>query len=109
MSNLGPTDMAVVQERKIKKGRWCGEMQAGYPNQVLPMWRLSGKDGEKYKWVRMRVVENGNIEIMKGSKVLQQEKHEKRNKKAQVKERDQRSMGTSLPSAGPLPLPLYLP
>lgn len=57
----------------------------------------------------MRVVENGNIEIMKGSKVLQQEKHEKRNKKAQVKERDQRSMGTSLPSAGPLPLPLYLP
>lgn len=31
--------------------------------------------------VRRRVVENGNIEIMKGSKVLQQEKHEKRNKK----------------------------
>ena len=36
----------------------------------------------------MRVVENGNIEIMKGSKVLQQEKQEKQNKKAQVKERD---------------------
>ena len=31
--------------------------------------------------MRMRVVDNGNIEIMKGSKVLQQEKHEKRNKK----------------------------
>lgn len=49
----------------------------------------------------MRVVENGasesgDIEIMRGSEVLQQERSTKRKKKAQVKERDQRSNGNVL-------------
>ena len=60
-SNLDPTNMAVVQERKCEKGDGDESLKR-ILNQVLPIWRLSGKDKRWKFHTNMAVVQEKTFE-----------------------------------------------